>query len=177
VRAGPRWGCIIIVSLAVVGIVVVGLGFAARSWLMNQGVIDLPFLSGGGQEEPQLGTGAVQVTLRWEGAADLDLHVVDPFGDAIWFNNTQSPSGGLLDVDANADCSELMVNPVENIFWPVGMAPEGEYQVYLVYFRECDSSGPTAYEITAKQDEEVDGRYQGTVEQVGDELYIDSFWR
>jgi uncharacterized protein YfaP (DUF2135 family) len=119
----------------------------------------------------------VQVTLRWDGPADLDLHMVDPYSDEIWFNNTQSGSGGVLDVDANADCTKRMTYPVENIYWPVGAAPEGEYQVYLVYYRDCDSSGSTSYEITVNQDDEVYARYEGTIEQVGEERYIDSFWR
>ena len=42
-----------------------------------------------------LGVGRVQVTLRWDNAADLDLHVSEPNGTVIaWFNPGPTPSGG-----------------------------------------------------------------------------------
>lgn len=175
-RSGPRWGCVIVAVVVVLGGIIGVGGIGVLAWLSNQGDMDLPFPQSGGEQDPVLGTGAVQVTLHWAGPADLDLHVVDPLGETIWFDNLQSQSGGVLDVDANADCAERMTNPVENIYWPIGMAPAGEYQVHVVYFRECDTSGPTAYEITVKQDGELFNRYEGTVVP-GDEVYIDSFLR
>src|SRR5205085_2107616 len=44
--------------------------------------------------EPPLGTGDVQVTLRWSGTSDLDLHVTDPAGAEINFSTPTSPRGG-----------------------------------------------------------------------------------
>ena len=43
-----------------------------------------------------LGTGDVQVTLLWSSVADLDLHVVDPWGEEVCFDNPVSSSGGEL---------------------------------------------------------------------------------
>ena len=77
-----------------------------------------------------LGTGDVQVTLRWGGGVDLDLHVIDPAGSEINYSTPTSPSGGQLDTDAQSGCSPC----VENVFWPTGGAPTGEYQVYVVNF-------------------------------------------
>jgi hypothetical protein len=77
-----------------------------------------------------LGTGDVQVTLQWGGGVDLDVHVIDPNGDEIYYASRTSPSGGQLDQDALSDCSGC----VENIFWPSGGAPPGEYQVFVVNF-------------------------------------------
>ena len=77
-----------------------------------------------------LGTGDVQVTLRWGGGVDLDLHVIDPSGTEISYSSPTSPSGGQLDTDAQSDCSAC----VENVFWPTGGAPTGEYQVFVVNF-------------------------------------------
>src|SRR5690606_2935905 len=37
------------------------------------------------RREPELGTGDVQITLRWESDADLDLHVTEPNGTEIWY--------------------------------------------------------------------------------------------
>ncbi len=76
------------------------------------------------------GTGDVQVTLRWGGGVDLDLHVIDPAGSEINYSTRTSPSGGQLDTDAQSGC----VSCVENIFWPTGGAPTGEYQVFVVNF-------------------------------------------
>jgi len=81
--------------------------------------LDLILALAGG--EPRLGTGDVQVTLRWNTPVDLDLHVIDPLGEEIYFRYTFSPSGGTLDVDANAGCTND--TPVENVFWPTGGAP------------------------------------------------------
>ena len=70
---------------------------------------------------PTLGTGDVQVTLRWSGDSDLDLHVIDPDGFEISFSATTSPSGGQLDVDCipSSGCADSGQH-VENVFWPVG---------------------------------------------------------
>lgn len=84
-----------------------------------------------------LGSGDVQITLRWSNTNDLDLHVIDPNGDEISYVTRQSPSGGMLDVDANASCSSATSSPRENIFWPLGSAPAGSYTVRVVFFKSC----------------------------------------
>lgn len=99
--------------------------------------------------EPELGTGDVQVTLRWGSTADLDLAVIDPAGSRIDFTTPTSPSGGELDVDSNAACSSATTSPVENVFWPPGQSPEGEYTVIVSYWAECgDATGPQSYELS-----------------------------
>ena len=100
---------------------------------------------------PTLGTGDVQVTLRWGSTADLDLAVNDPAGGQIDFENRTSPSGGQLDVDSNADCATAGTSPVENVFWPTGQAPDGQYRITVTYYDVCGAdSGPQAYELTFK---------------------------
>lgn len=91
--------------------------------------------------EPRLGTGDVQVTLRWRTKDDLDLAVKDPSGRIVFFREPKSPSGGELDVDSNADCAVTTTSPVENIFWPTGGAPAGRYQVQVVLYRACEQPG------------------------------------
>ncbi len=88
--------------------------------------------------EPRLGTGDVQVTLRWRTKDDLDLAVKDPSGQTVFFRQPKSPSGGELDVDSNADCVNTNTSPVENVFWPTGGAPTGRYQVQVVLYRACE---------------------------------------
>lgn len=98
-----------------------------------------------GTTEPPLGTGDVQVTLRWEGDADLDLHVVDPNGEEISFVTTTSSSGGQLDVDCIPGSSCAADGPhVENVFWPTGAAPSGDYSAFV-----RNLGDDTAYTLTA----------------------------
>ena len=87
--------------------------------------------------EPVLQTGDVQVTLRWNTNDDLDLIVVDPAGNIVDFGSPTSPSGGQLDVDANGFCQTQSFAPVENIFWPTGSAPDGEYLAYVALAIPC----------------------------------------
>jgi hypothetical protein len=97
--------------------------------------------------EPQLGTGDVQVTLRWNSNADMDLAVTAPNGERVSFSTPAVPSGGQLDIDANLNCTRSDP-PVENVFWPPGAAPTGEYLVEVDLFAECDTPPGEAFELT-----------------------------
>jgi hypothetical protein len=82
----------------------------------------------------------VNVTLAWKNQADLDLIVVEPNGGAISMYDDdmrKSPSGGSLDIDANA-CQKMSgcasrPEPVENISWNK-KPPSGRYDVYVALF-------------------------------------------
>ncbi|MBI5823893.1 MAG: hypothetical protein HZB18_07700 [Chloroflexi bacterium] len=103
-----------------------------------------------------LGTGDVQVTLIWDSINDLDLWVTDPAGETIYFDHKNSVSMGELDVDANPGCGSTTTNPVENIYWPTGEAPDGIYTIAVQYFEVCQSEARTPFTITLK----VNGRAQ-----------------
>jgi len=112
-----------------------------------------------------LGTGDVQATLRWSGDADLDLHVIDPDGVEIYFENARSPSGGALDVDMVPECG-ASGNNVENVFWPEGGSIPGLYQAYVVHYgTSCASSA--SYDLELKIDGQVAASDSGTL-GVGD---------
>ncbi|HEX2449961.1 MAG TPA: hypothetical protein VHJ69_02410 [Gemmatimonadales bacterium] len=83
-----------------------------------------------------VGTGDVQVTLSWDSDSDVDLHVIDPAGEEIYYAHTRAASGGELDLDSNAGCSIDGVRN-ENITWPVGAAPRGTYTVRVDYWSSC----------------------------------------
>lgn len=82
------------------------------------------------------GTGDVKVTLSFDQSTDLDLYVREPSGEIISFDNTESETGGILDIDSNPQC-ELDERNLENIFWPTDSAPEGEYTVAVDYYEAC----------------------------------------
>ncbi|PIE66085.1 MAG: hypothetical protein CSA24_00965 [Deltaproteobacteria bacterium] len=87
-----------------------------------------------------VGTGDIQVSLSWDTATDVDLHVIDPFGCEIYYGNKTCSSGGELDLDSNAGCGIDGVNN-ENVFWPDGGAPGGTYTVKVDFWSDCDNTG------------------------------------
>lgn len=104
---------------------------------------------------PSLGGGDVQVTLNWGTVDDLDLSVTDPNGETISYSSPSSSSGGQLDVDSNQGCSNTTSSPVENIFWPTGSAPAGNYSVSVSYFSNCGGSDPADFSVTVRVNGEV----------------------
>jgi hypothetical protein len=105
-------------------------------------------------------TGDVQISLMWNNINDLDLYVRTPTGEIISFRHRVSISGGRLDVDMNA----LLFNkePVENIFWPKGRAPKGEYTISVDYFANHGEPDPTKFGVAAKIDGELK-TFSGTI--------------
>lgn len=107
---------------------------------------------------PALGTGSVQVTLNWpEVGVDLDLHVTDPSGEEIYYQDKTSASGGVLDHD-NQDGGGIP----ENIFW-TDNAPAGEYRVEIVNFENSNPTPPARWTLSLL----VDGQretYSGTID-------------
>ena len=124
--------------------------------------------------EVLLGTGDVQITLRWHNRVDLDLYVIDPSGYEIYFGDRFSPTGGQLDVDANYLCTGATNNPVENVFWPEGGSPDGTYQVRVNYYPACDE-GPTAYEVTVVVEGRDTQTFTGTLNSPNETAYVTTF--
>jgi hypothetical protein len=103
--------------------------------------------------EPELQTGAIQVTLRWSSSADLDVSVTDPSGETVSYGNRVVSSGGELDIDANSGCTQVDA-PVENVVWPEGAGLPGDYTVTVDLWSACDAGQPQPYELTVL----IDGR-------------------
>jgi hypothetical protein len=87
-------------------------------------------------EPRDLGNADFAATVTWTGASDVDIHVIDPNGFEVSYVDTESPEGGLLDLDSNAGCAIDNVN-TETISWPAGTAPDGNYKVVIDYFDDC----------------------------------------
>jgi subtilisin family serine protease len=95
-------------------------------------------------------TGDVQVLLNWNNYNDLDLACTDPAGNMVWYKNKRVPSGGLLEIDMNVNPHDSKT-PIENIYWPLGSAPNGTYKVYLQHFKQFEPAiNETPYKITVK---------------------------
>lgn len=109
----------------------------------------------------QAGTGDIAFRLLWEGADDLDLHVVDPRQRHLFWSQRRSDSGGQLDIDCNGSPIETCERPIENVFWPEDEAPDGRYLAWVALFRLEPPPGPVRYELQVRQGRRVTARRSG----------------
>lgn len=80
---------------------------------------------------------ALRVSLSWFNTDDLDLHVIEPSGNRIFFGAKHSPHGdGALDVDMNV--SRTVRDAVENTRW-TRPPRDGTYLVLVNQFRKRES--------------------------------------
>lgn len=122
---------------------------------------------------PTPSTGDVQVLLSWNNYNDLDLICTDPDGNSVFYKNRRVPSGGQLEIDMNVEYPDSQ-NPLENIYWPTGKAPNGTYHVYLLYFKQHISTKDTPYKITVKHGGKTDN-YEGTISKEKEAIHVCSF--
>jgi uncharacterized protein YfaP (DUF2135 family) len=82
----------------------------------------------------------LRVVLMWDtDGTDLDLHVISPDGDHVFYGNRTSPNGGALDVDVTTGYGpEIYANPS-----PI----PGVYHVYVNYY----GNGPGRQDMTTAQ--------------------------
>jgi len=84
-------------------------------------------------------TGEVQISLFWNTADDIDLHVYYTPGNGLsdsinWTNRFGKLSHGILDVDMNAQ-GPSNNKCVENVFWPHGSNPRGLFVVQAQFYK------------------------------------------
>ena len=134
--------------------------------------------------QPQ--TGDVSFRLRWSGEADLDLHVLDPnerhTGVPLGLNDpdpgafiraakemaardSEDPDApkGILDVDCNASPDAMCPRPIENVFWPVGTAPDGRYEVWIHLFQKLGDDTQVPFTLEVRRGERVVETFRGQV--------------
>jgi hypothetical protein len=73
-------------------------------------------------------TGHLQIILAWDDRNDLDLHVICPNSEHLFFHNRLA-CGGELDVDANSVPASSTENPVENAVW--AEPPPGRFGIIV----------------------------------------------
>ena len=104
------------------------------------------------------GTGGVQVSLSFNNEKDVDLYVIQPDGDIIYYGNKgatiyDSITGNYvywwgLDLDSNPGCNIDSINN-ENVFYPDSLVQTGTYQVWINMYSNCDNTIPTTCVVTA----------------------------
>ena len=84
-----------------------------------------------------VGGGEVQITVSWDTDADLDLHVLDPNGDEVYFGQEKVDSGGVLDLDSFCGPQAFIRN--EHVGWSQASAPPGRYEVRVNHWESCEA--------------------------------------
>jgi len=108
-------------------------------------------------------SGDVRISLIWNNRNDLDLHVINPRGEEIYYAHKTDSIGGMLDVDMNVRGETT--KPVENIFW--GRAPQGRYRVYVQNYGFHESNrAPTPFRVEIKNGNQY-SYFDGTVSGSG----------
>ena len=122
----------------------------------------------------EYGGGAIQVTLSWETAADIDLYVTDPNSEMIFYSHTTSASGGYLDHD-DTDGGTASNPAIENVFWESDPL-DGSYQVGVEYWSGDSTVVSTQYTVTIFVDgSPVGDPYTGTLANPGDGASVTAF--
>lgn len=99
---------------------------------------------------------SIRASLLWNTYDDLDLHVVTPKGEHIFYGNKRASCGGELDVDRNAGGPQTR-EPIENIRWAKGTAMPGKY---LVFVRNYTHHEARPADVRFKVELEVDGKVE-----------------
>jgi uncharacterized protein YfaP (DUF2135 family) len=98
--------------------------------------------------------------LIWDTDADLDLHVIEPGGKEIYWEEPKGKQGGELDVDNTKGFGP------ENIYWlhldpesgerVKGQGPPGEYKWFVVYWGGFGGiPKPTHWKVRIKHEGKV----------------------
>ena len=107
---------------------------------------------------PASANGSLSVTLSWNGSADLDLHLTDPYGETIYYFHPASASGGALQQDHECAAQDQ----TEVITYPSGQAVSGAYAISIHYFRACNVPRDVSWKLIVTSDKGTQN-YSGVV--------------
>jgi hypothetical protein len=113
----------------------------------------------------------IRASLIWDNRNDLDLHVIAPSGEHIYYGHKRSQCGGWLDVDMNVRGETT--KPVENVQWVRGSAPAGKYRVFVHNYRFHEGDRrPTQFRVEVEINGKVE-HFTRTISEKG-ETGVDS---
>lgn len=97
--------------------------------------------------------GFMRFSLSWNYFDDLDIHVIEPDGNEIFYSNMRSRNScGFQDVDMNVQPNTL--EPVENVAWAdKNRIQKGKYKVFVENYTKRDMSA-SGFELQM----EIDGQ-------------------
>lgn len=99
--------------------------------------------------------GSVEVILTWATTADVQLLVRDPAGAAVYDDDTEIDSGGILERDGNANCDGETA-PTSYVYWPSSRLPRGVYEVEIWFQRNCEDTSPVTFNLAVNvQNEQI----------------------
>ena len=106
-----------------------------------------------------VGVGVLRITLTFQMNTDLDLHVVTPSGEEVYFGNPAA-AGGVLDVDTCVGTCDAEEVHVENVFFNEAMQ-SGFYEAYVVNF-DGREAGAFRIDVAGAAELSVDGSLSNT---------------
>src|SRR5262249_47183297 len=131
---------LLVIAAGIVGVVLWGNG-TLQAWFGGSSGGESRQVLVGRLKKVGAASGEVQISLFWFNKKDLDLHVVCPSGEKIYYSHRTSRCCGTLDKDMNAcPYEQASATPVENVVWPQGKAPRGVYKIYVNHFSRHDKA-------------------------------------
>ena len=116
-------------------------------------------------------TGLITITLAWSTLDDLDLYLIEPNGNVIFFKNKISSSGGKLDIDMNANEHDLSTQPIENIYF-TNQPPKGTYKIKVHFYKRNTNYREIPYVVYLKiGDKELTFQRAHSKKQTFDSIY------
>jgi hypothetical protein len=90
------------------------------------------------KQEHNAQSGALEISLGWDGPADLDLYVKCPDGKIISHSN-RSACGGQLQIDMNVRPPNESLQPIEHVIFPSDV-PRGALEVGVAWYGDRGES-------------------------------------
>jgi Mg-chelatase subunit ChlD len=119
------------------------------------------------KQEAKAKLGPLEITLAWNAKNDLDLHVIPPNGQKIYYKNIKA-NGGYLDVDRNVNYATASMKPIEHVVWDK-KAPPGHYKVYVNHYsnhgNRPGTKDPTPYTVAITTNDQIEW-FEGKVKFV-----------
>jgi len=92
--------------------------------------------------------GVIRCSLSWYNTDDLDIHVIEPNQNEIYYLNNTSFTSGKLDVDMNASARKAVRGAVENITWNNrNRMLEGNYDLIIHNYKVRERNIDVGFEV------------------------------